>query len=398
MRAPSGGLAFTRSMDIAILAPCPIPYMVGGLENLVRGLHDHVNDHTPHQAEVIKLPTPENGFWELIGSYRRFSELDVTGFDVAVAVKYPAWMTAHPRLIVYMTHKLRGLYDTYHFTGLPERLSDPPPAVRDLSRFMADHTGEGEALSELFERVEALRDAPRVGQEVFAFPGPVIRDIVHFLDGIGLAPSAVHRYGAISATVRDREGYFPGGENVFVAHPPTVLGGLHAGRGRYLFTASRLDPPKRIELLVEAVRGLDRQVELRIAGAGPAEPALRELAAGDARIVFCGRVPERELVGLYAGARAVAFVPYAEDYGLITLEAMLSGKPVVTCHDSGGSMELVVHGETGFVTDPEPGAIGAAIDRLWSSRRLTRRMGRAAKERADRVGWQPLVDQVTAVA
>jgi glycosyltransferase involved in cell wall biosynthesis len=383
-------------MDIAILAPCPIPYMIGGLENLVRGLQDHVNEHTPHQAEVIKLPTPEQTFWELVGSYRRFAELDVTGFDLALAVKYPAWMTAHPRLVVYMTHKLRGLYDTYHFTGLPERLPDPPRAVRELSGFMAENSGRRAALPELFERVDALPRARRMSEDVFAFPGPVIREIVHFLDGVGLVPGAVGRYGAVSATVRDRDGYFPAGEDVFVVHHPTALQGLHEGRGKYLFTASRLDPPKRIELLVEAVRALDRRVELRIAGTGPAERELRELADGDARIVFCGRVPERELIDLYAGARAVAFVPYEEDYGLVTLEAMLSGKPVITCHDSGGSMELVADGETGFVADPEPEAIGAAIDRLWSSPRLARRMGRAARERAGRVGWQPLVDELSA--
>jgi glycosyltransferase involved in cell wall biosynthesis len=384
-------------MDIAILAPCPIPYMIGGVENLVRGLQDHINERTPHQAEIIKLPSPELNFPDLVDSYRRFSELDVTGFDLAVAVKYPAWMTPHPRLAVYMTHKLRGLYDTYHFTGLPERLPDPPASVRELSAFMADHSGRRDALGDLFERIDALRRAPRVTDKVFAFPGPVIREIVHFLDGVGLARGAVRRYGAVSATVRDRADYFPAGEDVFVVHHPTALAGLRDGRpGAYLFTASRLDPPKRIDLLVDAIRLLDRRVELRIAGGGPDEAALRERAGGDRRIVFCGRVPEAELVDLYAGARAVAFVPYAEDYGLITLEAMLSGKPVITCRDSGGCTELVADGENGFVVDPDPQALAAAIDRLWSSRRLARRMGREAKTRADQIGWQPLVDQLVA--
>ena len=95
-------------MDIAIVAPCPIPYMIGGAENLWRGLQDHLNEHTAHQAELIKLPSRELAFWELLDSYRRFAELDLTGFDLVVSSKYPAWMVNHPRHVVYMLHRLRG--------------------------------------------------------------------------------------------------------------------------------------------------------------------------------------------------------------------------------------------------------------------------------------------------
>ena len=84
-------------MDIAIVAPCPIPYMIGGAENLWSGLQRHLNEHTPHQAEIIKLPSRELSFWELIDSYRRFAELDLTGFDLVVSSKYPAWMVSHPQ-------------------------------------------------------------------------------------------------------------------------------------------------------------------------------------------------------------------------------------------------------------------------------------------------------------
>jgi glycosyltransferase involved in cell wall biosynthesis len=384
-------------MDIAIVAPCPIPYFIGGAENLWRGLQDHINEHTPHQAEIIKLPSREHSFWELLDTYRRFSELDLAGFDRVVSTKYPAWMVEHPAHVVYLQHKLRGLYDTYHFTGLPDRYPDAPPPVAELRGFMEEYAGRREALGELFERLDALRRAPGLPADLFAFPGPFIRELLLFLDGIGLAPRAVRRFGAISRTVAERDEYFPDGVDVFVAHHPTGLGGLRRGRrGRYLFTASRVDNAKRVELLVRAMAHVKGDVELRIAGTGPDEEAVRELAAGDRRIRFLGRVPAAELARLYSRARAVAFIPYEEDYGLVTLEAMLCGKPVITCVDSGGTTELVEDGRTGLVVDPTPEALGAAVDRLWSRGRERRRMGRAAAERAREVTWDRLVAELTA--
>jgi glycosyltransferase involved in cell wall biosynthesis len=385
-------------MDIAIVAPCPIPYMIGGAENLWSGLQRHLNEHTAHQAEIIKLPSPELSFWELIESYRHFTELDLTGFDLVVSSKYPAWMVSHPNHVVYMLHRLRGLYDTYDVMNLPPQYADPPPAVLDLRAFMAEHAEQRDALPEFFARVAALRDAPGAREDLFAFPGPFIRELVHFLDGVGLARTEIRRYGAISAAVAERPGYFPPGADVFVAHPPSGLEGLRGGRGRYLFTVSRLDAPKRIELLIEAMAAVSARVELRIAGTGPEEARLRELAAPDPRITFCGRVGSAELAELYAGARAVAFIPYLEDFGLVTLEAMLAGKPVITCTDSGGTAELVSDGVNGLVAEPNAAALAAAIDRLWSSRREARRMGEAARERAAAVTWDGVVEQLTAAA
>jgi glycosyltransferase involved in cell wall biosynthesis len=383
-------------MDIAIVAPCPIPYQIGGAENLWRGLQDHINDHTPHLAEIIKLPSREFSFWELVDSYRHFAELDLTGFDLVVSSKYPAWMVSHPNHVVYMLHRLRGLYDTYDVMNLPADYPDPPPAVLELRAFMAEHAGSRAALPELFERLAALRRASGVREDLFAFPGPFIREVVHHLDGVGLAPAAIRRYGAISALVAEREGYFPPGADVFVAHPPTGLEGLHGGRGRYLFTVSRLDAPKRIDLLIAAMAHVGPRVELRIAGGGPDEARLRELAAGDERISFCGRVGSAELAGLYAGARAVAFIPFEEDFGLVALEAMLAGKPVITCADSGGTAELVADGVNGLVVEPRAEALAAAIERLWSSRREARRMGDAARARGGQVTWDGVVEQLTA--
>jgi glycosyltransferase involved in cell wall biosynthesis len=135
-------------------------------------------------------------------------------------------------------------------------------------------------------------------------------------------------------------------------------------------------------------------VRLLVSGTGPHEQELRELAAGDSRIVLTGYLNDMELADAYAGALAVPFVPYQEDFGYITLEAMLSAKPVITTTDAGGPTELVQDGVSGLIVAPEPAAIGAAIERLVGDRRSARRMGVAGRERARSITWDRVLAAV----
>ena len=380
-------------MDIALVAPSPVPLAIGGAENLWWGLLEYLNRHTEHHADLIKLPTPERNFWEIVDSYRRWSELDVSGYDVVISGKYPSWMVEHPRHVVYLLHPLRGLYDTYP-AGWPLRCELPNPALHELVEFLERGGKDRALLAECFERLDALRARDDVPAEAFALPGPLIRQVVHFLDGIGRGEGAIASSVALSSTVAGRADYFPAGESVPVAHAPSWRHGLHGGRGSYLFTVSRLDAPKRIDLLIRAMEHVHRPVPLRIAGTGPQEGALRELAGADSRITLTGFLSDAYLADAYAGSLAVLFAPYQEDYGYITLEAMLSGKPVITTTDAGGPVELIEDGVSGLIVEPDPAAIGAAIERLLSHGRGARRMGKVGLERARRVNWDEVVSKL----
>ena len=86
-----------------------------------------------------------------------------------------------------------------------------------------------------------------------------------------------------------------------------------------------------------------------IAGTGGQEKAFKDLARKDPRIQFLGFVTDIELVEYYSNALFVPFIPYDEDYGLITIEAMQSEKAVLTTSDAGGPMELVTHDVNGMI-------------------------------------------------
>ena len=95
---------------------------------------------------------------------------------------------------------------------------------------------------------------------------------------------------------------------------------------------------------------------------------------------------------LYADALAVPFVPYDEDYGLVTIEAMRSGKPVLTATDSGGPTEFVRDGRTGVLCAPDAASIAAGLFRLAGDRAEARLMGEAARAAVEPVTWERVVE------
>lgn len=383
-------------MKIAIVAPSPVPFTVGGAENLFWGLQSYINEHTPHQCELIKIASPESNLEELIDSYARFSELNLDHFDCVISTKYPAWMIRHRNHVCYLQHRLRGLYDTYHFTGLPENVDWQHPDMQHATRLaerldLIDHNN----MAAVFEECKAfIHSKPH--HSSLQFPGPFSRWLIHRFDALGLATSRIVRFAAIAENVKRRVDYFPSGVPVSVIHHPTRMTGFHCDSDDYLFTVSRLDGPKRIALLVEAMRYVKTNIPLLIAGTGPDEERIKALAEGDTRIRFLGFVNDHEVIDYYANALAVPFVPYDEDYGLITIEAMMSAKPVLTLTDAGGPNEFVKNGETGFSVPPDPRAIAEKIDYLCEHRTEAREMGLRARKVVSGITWDRVVNGLLA--
>ncbi len=314
-------------MKIAIVTPHPTPLALGGAENLWWGLQDHFNSKTDHRADIVSVMAPEGNFWDLVSSYETFSKLDLSAYDCVISGKYPAWMVAHPYHVCYMLHRLRGLYDTYGGPGVDALLAQPK--LRNLAEWMteAGRDPDPEQIPELFDRLRALRDAD-LPDTAFAFPGPFSRAVIHFLDNAALSPRRIKRYAAISSTVARRKNYFPDDVAVDVLYPPPHRDNYRCGESRYFFTSSRLDGPKRIGLIVEAMRHVPQDIPLLIAGTGPEEARLKALAGDDPRIRFLGYVADDAMPGLYADALAVPFVPADEDYGLLGLILVSRGRSV----------------------------------------------------------------------
>lgn len=130
-----------------------------------------------------------------------------------------------------------------------------------------------------------------------------------------------------------------------------------SGGGDYFFIASRLLPYKRID---RAIRAADLAgVKLTIAGTGPAERGLRELARGTTTTML-GYVDDARVDALMGSARA-AILPGEEDFGLLPLEAAAAGRPTIALR-AGGALETIVEWKTGaYFDDPTPESLAQAL-------------------------------------
>src|SRR3954451_3257204 len=149
----------------------------------------------------------------------------------------------------------------------------------------------------------------------------------------------------------------------------------------------RLIPRKGVDRLIEAAqrardRGADVAVDL--VGSGPAEDDLRRLVARlgmDGAVRFHGFVDQSELPARYAAAGAYAFPSTDDPFGVVLLEAMAAGLPVVASPRAGATGDLVVHGANGFAIDPDDlDGWADALAQLAADEALRERLGRAAHE------------------
>lgn len=147
---------------------------------------------------------------------------------------------------------------------------------------------------------------------------------------------------------------------------------------------------KGFEFLVDAMRALP-QATLVLSGHGPLTPALRgrvqACGLGD-RVVFAGRTSDEELAGWYHACDVFCMpsVEPAECFGLVQIEAMACGKPVVATRLGNGVNEVHADGEVGYaVPVRDAGALAEALGRLLGDAGLRARMGAAGRERVARL-------------
>jgi len=323
---------------VAIVAASSGIGEVGGVERLYAGLRNAL-DSAGLETEIVPTVSDESDFEQIKRSYLRFYDLDLSGFDGVVSTKAPSYAIRHPNHVGYLVHTMRVFYDMFE-TEFPD-----PSAT-------------------LLEQ----------------------RQRIHQLDTAALAPQRLRHLYTIGHEVKERLRHH-NGLDAEVLHHPTTLGGLRQGKYEYILLPGRLHRWKRVDLMIAAMKLVRQPIKLLITGTGEDQAFFETLADGDPRIRFLGRVSEDDLRALYADALAVAFVPKREDLGLITLEAFGSGKPVITCTDSGEPSRLVRHEESGFVSRPDASAIAGWVERLAQNPELAATMGSRGQASVAHITW-----------
>ena len=332
------------------------PFVTGGAEILVSELTSELRKRG-YQVDVVNVPFKWYPVRDVVKQALIWRMMEVTEsngmpVDMVITTKFPSYLVRHPVKITWLFHQHREVYDLYgtdycSFTDDPEEQEIRQTIIRMDNKTLRESRGIYTISKNVSARLERF-------------------------NGIGSTP------------------LYP---------PPHFAGRYRCGEfGDYALYAGRLDPLKRCNLLVEAFQHVDPPARLIIAGRGPQLENLQRQAERlglKDRIEFPGFVPEETLLDLYAGSFAVLYAPIDEDYGYVTVEAFLSGKPVVTCTDSGGTLEFVEDGVSGYVVDPEPQAMADVVNRLYKDRRKARELGAAGSPRVEGIVWDRVIDALT---
>lgn len=330
-----------------LIATTHVPFIRGGAEAHAAELRQALIS-AGHEAEIVAVPfkwyPPEKILDHMLACrLLDLTEAAGTPVDLLIGLKFPAYLIPHPNKVLWILHQHRTAYDLW----------DHP--LNDLLTWP-----NGSQIR------TAIRHADR-----------------HFI------PQARAVY-ANSQNVAKRLKIYSEIDSTALYHPPPQAEKFYcvpAAAADYFLVPGRVDPIKRQSLLLEALALTRHPVRVRFMGLAANLSYLEELKNFSrkhklqGRVEWLGEVDEEEKISLYAHALGIVYPPVDEDYGYVTLEAMLASKPVITCDDSGGTLEFVRDGETGLVVEPNPAALADALDQLWVNRAEAKLMGEAGRAR-----------------
>ncbi len=338
-----------------LVCEAQVPFVHGGAEVHVRQLVRELRLRG-FQAELVSVPfkwypkeeiLPHAAAWRLLD----LSESNGRPIDLVIASKFPSYFVRHPNKVAWLIHQYRAAYEL---------------CGTEYSDFA--HTELDVGIRETLMRLDT----------------EMLSECRAVFSNARNTAARLSKYNGLRA------------EPLY--HPPQLAARLVAGPYcDYVLSVGRIESVKRVDLIIKAMAGVDSRIRLVVAGDGT-QRQNAELAAAKAgvadRVTFLGNVGDDELIGLYAGALAVVYPPFDEDFGYVTLEAFLSRKPVITCTDSGGPNEFVVDGVNGFVCAPNPEALAAAIDQLGRDRSRAAAMGDAGHDVARRITWDGVIEKL----
>jgi glycosyltransferase involved in cell wall biosynthesis len=343
---------------VAVVTSSP-PFAEGGHLVMARALVTALRD-AGHHADLVV--TQQNRFGRNVSTYLSNWMLDVgrtadgRAVDQVISLRWPSYAVRHPRHVCWLNHTMREYYD-------------------------------------LWPRFRAQLRGPNVIKE------QTRRRVIRGVD-TWLLRRLTRRF-AISRTVQRRLAEF-NGVTAEALHPPAPPRPYRCERYEpFVFSVSRLSPLKRVDLLIEALaHPAAAGIRCRIAGDGECAGELRALARARGvsdRIEFLGHIDDERLVAELGRCRTVAFVPFDEDYGFVTIEAFASGKPVVTTIDSGGPAELVRDGENGRAVEPTPAAVAEALGAVMDSTTDAERLGSNGRRLSNAMTWGAAVERLLVV-
>lgn len=317
------------------------PFIWGGAEELAAHLSRNLVE-AGHEAEIVRIPFQWEPASQIPSQMMLVRALELRNVDRVIALKFPAYLIQHDCKVLWLLHQYRQAYDLF-----------------DAGQSNIGHDADGDRLRHYIKTA----DNTAFGESTAIFTNSEV------------TRERLRKYNGFDAEV-----LLPP-----VNDPWRFCGAPAEG---YVFAGGRVNSAKRQHLLVEAAADAGREVRLVIAGPPDTQAdvdrleALVEHHGLQDRVKLDLRFLARSEYADYVNrSAAVAYLPFDEDsLGYVAMEAATAGKPIITAVDSGGILYLCRDGVSGWVADPNPAALAAAMSQALSKTGPVSALGHAAKE------------------
>jgi glycosyltransferase involved in cell wall biosynthesis len=294
----------------------------------------------------------------------------------------PAFNVFH-HLVMRDFERQMGRHDVYFSTLSPTHLIDRHPMVwypQEPSRMLYD----------LYPELMVRADIPFYRKAILRALFPLLRRLDSRVNSDVILANSKYSAGYIEGV------YGRAVDGIVYMGVDNVADSPSDERGGYILSVGRLTSEKRVDLAIGALGFLPEHVRLKIVGVGPHRAYLERLAVEvgvDGRVDFLGVKFGDELNGIYQRAVATVFTPLREPFGLVPLESLSNGTPVIGCRE-GGFTEVLSDGRDCFLVEPTEEEIAGKVRQLLQSPGLIEQMGESGIRKAGGYSWDETAGRI----
>jgi len=341
-----------------IIASTVVPFTYGGGTFIVDWLETKLREYG-HTVEKFNIPF-YSYYPEMMKQMLGLRLIDLSdSCDRLITIRTPSYLLKHPNKVIWFIHHHRAAYDLWgtKYQDIPN--NDLGKSIRS-SLIKSDNLAFSEA-KKIYTNSEVV--------------GNRLRKYNNF----------------------DSE----------ILYPPLLNPSEFYSKeyGNYILYVSRISPIKRQDLIIEAMKYVKTNVKLIIAGSPDTKDQgtninklISKNSLQDKIKLIIRWITEKEKIKLYASALACTYIPVNEDsYGYPTLEAFQSKKAVITCKDSGGTLEIIQNNKNGYILPPNAKIIAETFDKLFLDKRKSKELGLNGFDTLKRmnINWDFIIEKLT---
>ncbi|MBG1260436.1 glycosyltransferase family 4 protein [Nostoc commune] len=334
-----------------------VPFIDGGGVFIVDWLGDMLRKHG-YQTDIIKLPF-HSYYPEMLEQMLALKLLDLADFsDLLITIRTPSYILEHPNKVLWFIHHHRGAYDLW---------------------------------GTMYQDIPSSPEGLKIKEGIINADNVAFKEAKKIYTNSQIVSQRLKKFNNFDSEV---------------LYPPLMEPEKYycSGYEDYIFYPSRITHHKRQHLAIQSMKYTKSSVKLIIAGKSESmdylnylNSIIKENNLENKVTIIDQWISQEKKIELFANALAGMYIPFDEDsYGYVSLESYHAQKSVITCADSGGTLELIDNCVNGFVVNSLPESIADVMDKLYYNKTLAKQMGKAGLDKllSMNISWENVVQKL----